>query len=114
VSVTTEGMGSCGKVLAVMWQIGELERNFMIMQTSSGAGENIIGDYKLDFLKLKQSCIKIIVVFLTKCIAELLGGCGSMRSCDGVCPKFLIWFSMASRITASVIDSKSTLPSYVR
>ena len=35
---------TCGKVLAVMWQMGELERNFMIMQTSSGAGENIIGD----------------------------------------------------------------------
>ena len=27
-----------------MWQMGELERNFMIMHTSSGAGENIIGD----------------------------------------------------------------------
>ena len=24
--------------------MGELERNFMIMHTSSGAGENIIGD----------------------------------------------------------------------
>ena len=35
---------TCGKVFAVMWQMGELERNFMIMHTSSGAGENIIGD----------------------------------------------------------------------
>ena len=36
---------TCGKVFAVMWQMGELERNFMIMHTSSGAGENIIGDW---------------------------------------------------------------------
>ena len=35
---------TCGNVFAVMWQMGELERNFMIMHTSSGAGENIIGD----------------------------------------------------------------------
>ena len=42
-----------GNVFAVMWQIGEFERNFIIMQTSSGTGENIIGD---------------------KCIAEDLGG----------------------------------------
>jgi hypothetical protein len=27
-----------------MWQIGELERNFMTMQTSSGDDVNIIGD----------------------------------------------------------------------
>jgi len=60
VTVTTEGRGSCGNVFAVIWQMGELERNFIIMQTSSGTGENIIGD---------------------KCIAEDRGGCGSINSC---------------------------------
>ena len=93
VTVTTDGSGSCGNVLAVMWQMGEFDRNFMIMQTSSGTGENIMGD---------------------KCMAELRGGWGSIRSWDGVWPKFRIWFSTASRITTSWIDSRSTLPSYVR
>jgi len=32
---------------------------------------------------------------LTKCIAELLGGCGSISNCDGVWPKLRIWFSIA-------------------
>jgi hypothetical protein len=38
------GRGSWGKVLAVMWQMGELERNFITMHTSSGDELNIIGD----------------------------------------------------------------------
>ena len=38
------GRGSWGKVLAVRWQMGELERNFMTMQTSSGEELNIIGE----------------------------------------------------------------------
>lgn len=32
---------------------------------------------------------------LTICIAELLGGWGSMSNWEGVWPKFRIWFSMA-------------------
>ena len=44
VIVTTDGIGSCGNVLAVMWQMGELDKNFMIMHTSSGNGVNIMGD----------------------------------------------------------------------
>ena len=44
VTVTTEGRGSCGYVLAEMWHTGELDRNFMLMHTSSGMLENIIGD----------------------------------------------------------------------
>jgi hypothetical protein len=44
VTVTTEGSGSCGYVFAEMWQMGELDRNFMLMHTSSGMLENIIGD----------------------------------------------------------------------
>jgi hypothetical protein len=63
VTVTTEGIGSCGNEFAVIWQMGEFERNFMIMQTSSGTGENIIG---------------------LRCIAELRGGWGSISSWDGV------------------------------
>ena len=39
--------------------MGEFDKNFIIMQTSSGTGENIIGD---------------------KCIAEDLGGCGSISN----------------------------------
>ena len=38
------GRGSWGKVLAVRWQMGELDRNFITMQTSSGEEENIMGD----------------------------------------------------------------------
>jgi len=53
VTVTTDGNGSWGNELAVMWQMGEFDKNFMIMQTSSGTGENIIGE---------------------RCIAELRGG----------------------------------------
>ena len=60
-TVTTEGSGNWGNVLAVIWHIGELERNFMIMQTSSGTGENIIGE---------------------RCIAEDRGGCGSISNCS--------------------------------
>ena len=42
--VTDLGSGSWGKVLAVRWQMGELERNFITMHTSSGDELNIIGD----------------------------------------------------------------------
>jgi len=89
----TLGRGSWGKVLAVRWQIGELDRNFITMQTSSGEELNIIGE---------------------RCIAELLGGWGSSRSWLGVCPKDLICCSTASRITGSLFWSRSTAPSYVR
>lgn len=70
----------------------------------------------LDILRLHVKLLFYIYVEinLTKCIAELLGGCGSIKSCDGVCPKFLIWFSIASLIMGSVIVSNSTLPSYVK
>ena len=54
---------TCGKVFAVMWQMGELERNFMIMQTSSGTGENIIGD---------------------RCMLDDRGGWGSFNNWEGV------------------------------
>lgn len=33
--------------------------------------------------------------FLTKCIAELRGGCGSIKSWEGVWPKLRIWLSIA-------------------
>ena len=88
--ITNLGSGSWGKVLAVRWQMGELDRNFITMQTSSGDELNIIGD---------------------KCIAELLGGWGSSRSWLGVCPKDLTWFSIASFITGSIPGSMSTAPS---
>ena len=44
VTVTTDGSGSWGYVLADMWQIGEFDGNLMAMHTSSGMLENIIGD----------------------------------------------------------------------
>jgi len=59
----TLGRGSWGKVLAVRWQMGELDKNFITMQTSSGEELNIIGE---------------------RCIAELLGGWGSKSSWLGV------------------------------
>lgn len=34
---------------------------------------------------------------LTRCMAELRGGCGSISNWDGVCPKFCICVSMACR-----------------
>ena len=49
VSVTTDGLGSCGKVLAVMWQIGELDKNFIIMHTSSEKRKNIGTDLSIYF-----------------------------------------------------------------
>ena len=45
------GSGSCGKVLAVRWQMGELDRNFITMHTSSGDELNIIGDRCIAELK---------------------------------------------------------------
>ena len=45
------GRGSWGKVLAVRWQMGELDRNFITMQTSSGDEENIMGDRCMAELK---------------------------------------------------------------
>ena len=36
-----------------------------------------------------------VLVILTKCITELLGGWGSVNNCVGVCPKLRIWFSIA-------------------
>ena len=49
--ITNLGRGSWGKVLAVRWQMGELDRNFITMQTSSGDEENIIGDKCIAELK---------------------------------------------------------------
>ena len=49
------GRGSWGKVLAVRWQMGELDRNFITMQTSSGEEENIIGDRCMAELKRMMS-----------------------------------------------------------
>ena len=45
------GSGSCGKVLAVRWQMGELDRNFITMHTSSGDELNIIGERCIAELK---------------------------------------------------------------
>ena len=45
------GSGSCGKVLAVRWQMGELDRNFITMHTSSGEELNIMGDKCIAELK---------------------------------------------------------------
>ena len=44
VMVTTAGCGDCGCVLAATCVTGELDRNFMIMQTSSCKVVNIFGD----------------------------------------------------------------------
>lgn len=51
---------------------------------------------------LKQQCkndqnngSQSINMALTTCMAELLGGCGSMSSWEGVCPKLRIWASTA-------------------
>ena len=63
-----------------MWQIGEFERNFMIMQTSSGTGENIMGD---------------------RCMLDDRGGWGSFNNWEGVWPKWRIWSSTAFFITGS-------------
>lgn len=41
--VVTAGLGTAGWVLAAMWMTGELDRNFMIIHTSSWTVENIIG-----------------------------------------------------------------------
>ena len=49
--ITNLGSGSWGKVLAVRWQMGELDRNFITMQTSSGDEENIMGDRCMAELK---------------------------------------------------------------
>lgn len=35
------------------------------------------------------------LICLTRCMAELRGGCGSISNWDGVCPKFCICASMA-------------------
>lgn len=45
------------------------------------------------FLRLSV-CIYVCAP-LTTCMAELLGGCGSMSNWQGVCPKLLIWDSTA-------------------
>jgi len=92
--VTTEGRGSWGYVLAEMWQMGELDKNFMLMHTSSGMLENIMGDYKKCETLIFLLILRQMKVF-TRCMAELLGGCGSIRSWDGVWPKLRIWFSIA-------------------
>lgn len=41
--VVTAGLGTAGWVLAAMWMTGELDRNFIIIHTSSWTVENIIG-----------------------------------------------------------------------
>lgn len=38
-----------------------------------------------------------MLICLTRCMAELRGGCGSISNWDGVCPKFCICASMACR-----------------
>ena len=43
--------------------------------------------------KKKKMFCKLIC--LTRCMAELRGGCGSISNWDGVCPKFCICASMA-------------------
>ena len=52
--VTYLGRGSWGNVLAVRWQMGELDRNFMIMHTSSGDELNIMGDRCIAELKQRR------------------------------------------------------------
>src|SRR5437870_5533146 len=46
--VTTAGVGTAGWVLDDMWVTGELDRNFIIIQTSSWTVVNIIGDCQTD------------------------------------------------------------------
>ena len=46
--VTTAGVGTAGCVLADMCVTGELDRNFIIMQTSSCIVVNIIGVCKVE------------------------------------------------------------------
>ena len=86
------GHFTCGMVLAVMWQIGEFERNFMIMQTSSGTGENIMGD---------------------RCMLDERGGWGSFNSWEGVWPKWRIWSSTAFFITGSCNKPTNQYVSYL-
>ena len=42
----TAGVGTAGCVLAETCVTGELDRNFIIIHTSSGTAENIMGDWK--------------------------------------------------------------------
>ena len=58
--ITNLGSGSWGKVLAVRWQMGELDRNFITMQTSSGDEENIIGDKCI--AELKQIMMRTVIM----------------------------------------------------
>ena len=104
--ITNLGSGSWGKVLAVRWQMGELDRNFITMQTSSGDEENIIGDKCIAELKKTMR-----EYHQGKKTSYLRGGWGSSSSWLGVCPKDLTWFSMASLITGSMPGSRSTAPS---
>lgn len=45
--------------------------------------------------QVQRECIAGQQLCLTRCMAELRGGWGSMSNCDGVCPKFCICASMA-------------------
>lgn len=47
-------------------------------------------------------------------IMECRGGCGSVSSCAGVCPKFSICSCMLSRKAAFSMDRKLMAPSYVK
>ena len=94
-------------MLAVRWQMGELDKNFMTMQTSSGDEENIIGDKCI--AELKKMMMRDH--YQDKNISYLRGGWGSSNSWLGVCPNDLTWFSMASLMTGSMPGSRSTAPS---
>jgi hypothetical protein len=83
--------------LADRWTTAALDRNFIDMQMSSVTELNISGDCNKEQTNLKKLNFleKRIQMEFTKCMAELRGGWGSINSCDGVCPKLRIWFSMA-------------------
>ena len=52
----------------------------------------IIQDHKHEYYHNGKINRQLI---FTRCMTELRGGCGSVNSCKGVCPKLRIWFSIA-------------------
>lgn len=52
-------------------------------------------DFKIAKEENKTAGHQRVNTELTTCMAELLGGCGSMSSWEGVCPKLRIWASTA-------------------
>jgi hypothetical protein len=105
--VVTAGTGTAGCVLAATWHTGELDRNFIIIHTSSCTVENIIGVCNyiswLINTSFRDTCCNLFWG-VQQTFLKMLVSCRNLIFETLISPNWKWWVQDSSRWVARILD----------